>query len=47
MPIKYTPELKQRAVELLLHAPADPVTARGTVTRIAVELGVSKKSLRV
>lgn len=42
MPIKYTPELKQRAIELVLHAQADPVTARGAVTRIAAELGASQ-----
>ncbi len=47
MPVKYTPELKQRAIELVLHAQADPVTARGAVTRIAAELGVSKETLRV
>ncbi|WP_143336670.1 transposase, partial [Corynebacterium pacaense] len=47
MPTKYTVELKQRAVELVLHAQADPVTARGAVTRIADELGVSKETLRV
>ena len=47
MPVKYTPELKQRAIELVLHAQSDPVTARGAVTRIAAELGVSKETLRV
>ncbi|RNE48041.1 transposase [Corynebacterium alimapuense] len=47
MPIKYTDELKQRAVELVLHAQADPDTAHGAVTRIADELGVSKEALRV
>ncbi|WP_155861290.1 transposase [Corynebacterium doosanense] len=47
MPVKYTPELKQRAIELVLHAQADPDTARGAVTRIAAELGVSKETLRV
>lgn len=47
MPVKYPPELKQRAIELVLHAQADPVTARGAVTRIAAELGVSKETLRV
>ena len=47
MPVKYTPELKQRAIELVLHAQADPDTARGAVTRIAGELGVSKETLRV
>ena len=47
MPVKYTPELKQRAIELVLHAQADPDTARGAVTRIAGELGVSKETLHV
>lgn len=47
MPIKYTDELKQRAVELVIHAQANPDTARGAVTRIASELGVSKEALRV
>ena len=47
MPVKYTPELKQRAIELVLHAQADPDTARGAVTRIAGELGVCKETLRV
>ncbi|MHA5284039.1 transposase [Corynebacterium urinipleomorphum] len=47
MPVRYTPELKQRAVELVLHAQADPATAHGAVTRIANELGLSKESLRV
>jgi len=47
MPSKYTPELKQRAIELVLHAQADPDTARGAVTRIAGELGLSKETLRV
>lgn len=40
MPVKYTPELKQRAIELVLHAQADPAIARGAVTRIAAELVV-------
>lgn len=47
MPVKYTPELKQCAVELVLRAQADPATAHGAVTRIANELGLSKESLRV
>ena len=47
MPVKYTPELKLRAIELVLHAQADPATARGAITRIAEELGVSKETLRV
>lgn len=47
MPVKYTNELKARAVELVLHAQADPVTAHGAVTRVAGELGMSKETLRV
>ena len=47
MPIKYTDELKQRAVELVLHAQANPDTAHGAVRRVADELGVSKEALRV
>jgi len=47
MPSKYTPELKQRAIELVLHAQASPDTARGAITRIAGELGLSKETLRV
>ena len=47
MPVKYTDELKQRAVELVIHAQADPDTAHGAVARIAGELGLSKETLRV
>lgn len=47
MPVKYTDELKQRAVELVLHAQADPDTAHGAITRIAKELDISKETLRV
>ncbi|SDS10211.1 transposase [Corynebacterium timonense] len=46
MPSKYTPELRQRAIELVLHAQADPATSRGAISRIAVELGMSKETLR-
>ena len=35
MPSKYTFELKQRAIELVLHAQAEPHTSRGAITRIA------------
>lgn len=45
--MKYTPELKQRAVEIVLHAQTNPDTARGAITRIAGELGLSKETLRV
>ena len=47
MPIKYTDELKQRAVELVIHAQANPDTAYGAIMRVADELGVSKEALRV
>lgn len=47
MPIKYTDELKQRAVELVIHAQANLDTAHGAVRRVADELGVSKEALRV
>ncbi|GAA1932979.1 hypothetical protein GCM10009689_10660 [Brevibacterium antiquum] len=47
MPVKYTDELKTRAVELVIHAQADPSTASGAITRLANELGLSKETLRV
>ncbi|AZL14642.1 hypothetical protein CXR25_00855 [Brevibacterium aurantiacum] len=47
MPVKYTDELKARAVELVIHAQADPNTANGAIARVAKELGVSKEALRV
>ena len=47
MPVKYTDELKARAVELVIHAQADPSTANGAIARVAKELGVSKEALRV
>ena len=47
MPVKYTDELKTRAVELVLHAQADPDSANGAITRVANELGLSKETLRV
>ncbi|AGP29729.1 transposase [Corynebacterium terpenotabidum] len=47
MPSKYTPELKTRAIELVLHAQADPDTARGAVSRIADELNLSRETLRI
>ncbi|WP_260848285.1 IS3 family transposase [Brevibacterium aurantiacum] len=45
--MKYTDELKARAVELVIHAQADPDTANGAITRVAGELGLSKEILRV
>lgn len=47
MPSKYTPELKTRAIELVLHAQGDPDTARGAVSRIAEELNISRETLRI
>ncbi|NNV08135.1 hypothetical protein ETC03_17905 [Geobacillus sp. MMMUD3] len=47
LPVKYTDELKARAVELVIHAQADPETANGAITRVAKELGLSKETLRV
>ena len=47
VPVKYTDELKARAVELVIHAQADPSTANGAIARVAKELGVSKEALRV
>ena len=46
MPVKYTDELKARAVELVVHAQADPEAANGAITRVANELGLSKETLR-
>ncbi|MER8026881.1 hypothetical protein SLW73_17095 [Glutamicibacter protophormiae] len=46
MPIKYTDELKTRAVDLVIHAQADPSTANGAIRRVAKELGVSSETLR-
>lgn len=47
MPSKYTPELKARAIELVLHAQGDPDTARGAVSRVADELNISRETLRI
>lgn len=47
MPVKYSDELKARAVELVIHAQADPDTVKGAITRVAGELGLSKETLRV
>nr|WP_276584441.1 transposase [Brevibacterium permense] len=47
MPVRYTDELKARAVELVIRAQADPETANGAITRVAGELGLSKETLRV
>lgn len=46
VPVKYTNELKTRAVELGLYAQADPATRIGAVARIADELGLKKDTLR-
>ena len=47
MPVKYTDEMKTRAVDLVIRAQQDPATATGAVTRVANELGMSKETLRV
>lgn len=47
MPVRYTDELKVRAVDLVIHAQADPETANGAITRVAAELGLSRETLRV
>lgn len=46
LPIKYTDELKTRAIELVLHAQANPDTSNGAITRVANELGLSSETLR-
>ena len=46
MPVKYTDELKVRAVELVIHAQAGPDTVNGAITGVANERGLSKKTLR-
>ncbi|WP_417372438.1 transposase [Glutamicibacter protophormiae] len=46
MPIKYTDEIKTRAVDLVIHAQADPSTANGAIRRVAKELGLSSETLR-
>lgn len=47
MPVIYTDELTARAVELVIHAQADPDTANGAINRVANGLGLSKETLRV
>lgn len=46
MPIKYTDEIKTRAVHLVIHAQSDPSTANGAIRRVAKELGLSSETLR-
>jgi len=46
LPIKYTDELKTRAIELVLHARSNPDTSNGAITRVAKELGLSSETLR-
>jgi len=46
LPIKYTDELKTRAIELVLHAQSNPDTSNGAITRVAKELGLSSETLR-
>lgn len=47
MPSKYTPELKARAIELVLHAQGDPDTARGAVKSWEVVYLPSAETMRV
>ncbi|WP_430384285.1 transposase [Auritidibacter ignavus] len=47
IPVKYTDDLKVRAVELVTHAQADPDTAGGVITSVANELGLSRATSRV
>lgn len=46
MPIKYTDEIKTRAVDLVIHAQSDPSTTNGAIRRGAKELGLSSETLR-
>lgn len=46
MPVKYTDEVKTRAVELVLHAQGDPDTSRGAITRVAKQLDLNRETLR-
>lgn len=47
MPSRYTPEIKTRAIELVLRDQAETDTARGAVSRIADELNLSREALRI
>ncbi|WP_157689099.1 hypothetical protein [Brevibacterium siliguriense] len=47
MPVKYTDELKVCAVKLVIHAQADPDTARVAIARVSNVLGPSNEALRV
>ncbi len=47
MPVKYTDELKTRAVEFVIHPQAYPTAASGAITRFAKELALSRETLRV
>lgn len=44
MPVKYSPELEQRAVELVLPAQADPDITRGAITRAADGLAEAQRA---
>ncbi|WJY62180.1 Transposase [Corynebacterium atrinae] len=46
MPKKYPDELKARAIELVIHAQSDSVTARGAAGRVAEQLGLNRETLR-
>lgn len=47
LPVKYTDELKVCAVKLVIHAQADPDTARVAIARVSNVLGPSNEALRV
>ena len=45
-PRKYSPELKERATRLALDARSDPAMSRGSMARIADQLGIHREALR-
>lgn len=47
LPVKYTNGLEALAVELVIHAQADPDTGSGAITAGANKLELSKETLRV
>lgn len=45
-PRMYSPELRERATRMAVEARRDPVTSRGTMGRIAQQLGIHPEGLR-
>jgi transposase len=45
-PTKYSEELRDRAVRMVLDARRDPATSRGAIRRIAEQLGVHPEAMR-